>query len=362
MMQYSQSTAAYAPVVDLEFADDKADKNPQSSVNDAHRSRVLRLSLALCVAVLCTVLGFGGGILFKQEIDSNSLPSTACTNPIIRREWRDLSDAEKNDYIEAVQCLRSSPSKLGLNQTLYDDFPYVHSRNGEASHDTAAFLPWHRYFIHVYEKALREQCAYAGHLTYWDWSLDWEDVTHAPVWDTTLGFGGDGNEKDIESIHGHCVTDGPFARLQVLYVEKFPYPHCLSRGFATGGNLTRFSAALEPTALNELLRTSDYATFNLGVEDGPHLSIPRSIHGDFSTVTAPADPVFFLHHTQLDRLWWKWQQGDTQARLKDYSGKAAYTSSSEASLRDPLPLGYLAPDVRVEDIMNTESGLVCYRY
>ena len=173
------------------------------------------------------------------------------------------------------------------------------------AHDTAAFLPWHRYFIHVYEKALREQCAYSGHLTYvqesemqtrlikypsryWDWSLDWKDVTHAPVWDAVLGFGGDGNEKDLESIHGHCVTDGPFAMLKVLYVEKVPYSHCLSRGFATGENLTRFSGALEPTALGELLRTPDYATFNLGVENGPHLSIPRSIHGDFSTFTAPA--------------------------------------------------------------------------
>ena len=123
---------------------------------------------------------------------------------------------------------------------------------------------------------------------YWDWSLDWENVTQAPVWDTVLGFGGDGDKNDLESIHGHCVTDGPFARLQVLYVEKFPYPHCLSRGFAQGENLTEFSAALEPKALKELLSTPDYATFNLGVEDGPHLSIPRSIHGDFSTVTAPA--------------------------------------------------------------------------
>lgn len=38
--------------------------------------------------------------------------------------------------------------------------------NVSKAHDTAAFLPWHRYFIHVYEKALREQCAYSGHLMY----------------------------------------------------------------------------------------------------------------------------------------------------------------------------------------------------
>ena len=38
--------------------------------------------------------------------------------------------------------------------------------NTYEAHDTAAFLPWHRYFIHVYEEALREQCSYSGHLTY----------------------------------------------------------------------------------------------------------------------------------------------------------------------------------------------------
>lgn len=132
-MHYSQSASAYAPVVDLEFDDDKNDKKSEPLANDAHRSKIPRLLLALCVAILCSVLGFGGGILVKQTIHPKPPPtSTACKNPVIRREWRDLSVAEKSDYIGAVQCLRTSPSKTGLNQTLYDDFPYVHSRNGEA--------------------------------------------------------------------------------------------------------------------------------------------------------------------------------------------------------------------------------------
>lgn len=42
----------------------------------------------------------------------------------------------------------------------------------------------------------------------------------------------------------------------------------------------------------------DYATFNVGVEDGPHLSVSRSIHGDFSTVTAPAGiPRWQIHRS-----------------------------------------------------------------
>lgn len=129
MMHYSQLTAAYAPVVDLEFDEYKTDENPPLVSNT---SRISGLSLALWVAVLFIVLGLGGGILIKQNIGSKSMAPMSCTNPVIRREWRDLSDVEKSEYIDAVQCLRSLPSRLGLNQTLYDDFPYVHSRNGEA--------------------------------------------------------------------------------------------------------------------------------------------------------------------------------------------------------------------------------------
>jgi hypothetical protein len=130
---------------------------------------------------------------------------------------------------------------------------------------------------------------------YWDWSLDWQDLTTAPVWSSDIGFGTDGNITDRESIHGHCVTDGPFANLEVLYVEQYPYPHCLSREFAKGEALRNFSRAIEPAALHALMRIGTYEDFNLAVEDGPHLSIPRFVHGDFSTITAPAGKSFLLH-------------------------------------------------------------------
>jgi tyrosinase len=179
------------------------------------------------------------------------------------------------------------------------------------------------------------------------------------------------------------VTDGPFAHLEVLYVERYPYPHCLSRDFARGEALQNFSRAIRPAALNELLKIKDYETFNLAVEDGPHLSIPRFVHGDFSTITAPAgkswsfpllclvcggthnyiDPVFFLHHAQLDRLWWRWQQVDPWRRVGGSPGKGIAESSKEkASERDILAYGGLAPDVLVDEIVATESDVLCYRY
>ena len=41
----------------------------------------------------------------------------------------------------------------------------------------------------------------------------------------------------------------------------------------------------------------DYEAFYLALENGPHDAIPNSIRGNFIKLTAPNDPLFFLHHT-----------------------------------------------------------------
>jgi tyrosinase len=232
------------------------------------------------------------------------------------------------------------------------------------SHESALFLVWHRYFIHIYEKALKEQCNYSGHLTYWDWTLDWENVTQSPVWDNDLGFGGNGVAipDSPTAISGGCVADGPFAGLQVQYYNETYGPHCLSRGFAPEKQLKKLSHLMKPLSLERVLRASTYEKFLLGLELGPHNAIPLSIQGDFGFFTAPADPVFFLHHTQLDRLWWKWQQENPRQRLMEYNGKAEFGMDREASLDDLMLMGGLAPDLKVFEFMDTESNSLCYKY
>ena len=79
------------------------------------------------------------------------------------------------------------------------------------------------------------------------------------------------------------------------------------------------------------------------------------------TLVSP-DPVFFLHHTQLDRLWWLWQQADIQKRRTEYLGKASRDSVHFASLEDSIPMGGLSTDIKVRDIMVTEMESLCYRY
>lgn len=219
---------------------------------------------------------------------------------------------------------------------------------------------------------------------YWDWSLDWEDLTLSPIWDSDIGFGGNGNSSDERSVaYGYCVTDGPFARLTALIWGVEDKPHCLSRGFATHEKVKKLGSQVSPEALEKMLEEDNYDSFNIGLEYGPHNAIPKTIRGDFYRVTAPygtilaqislvvvedaelnnlSDPVFFLHHTALDRMWWMWQQIDPSQRLMDYGGKAGANSTERASLTDLLQVSGLAPAVKVSEVMSTESMLLCYRY
>jgi hypothetical protein len=73
------------------------------------------------------------------------------------------------------------------------------------------------------------------------------------------------------------------------------------------------------------------------------------------------DPIFFLHHTQLDRIWWRWQQIDPSHQMQ-YLGPAKHHSNETASLNDILLMGDLAPGIPVKEVMSTESDLLCYRY
>ena len=118
--------------------------------------------------------------------------------------------------------------------------------------------------------------------------MDWEDITKSPVWDDASGFGGNGNASIGDRIeNGHCVTTGPFARLEVLYLGDDNITHCLSRGFEHSSALQTLGRNLQPAKVEKLLLQNDYESFNLGLEDGPHLSIPKIIRGDFAFFTAP---------------------------------------------------------------------------
>lgn len=113
-------------------------------------------------------------------------------------------------------------------------------------------------------------------------------MTESPILDCATGFGGNGNVSLKEPfLDGYCLTDGPFGRLEMPYIGADYKPHCLSRGFPTDEKAARLSQSLRPEALEGILSVLDYESLNSGLENGPHLAVPKIIRGDFQYFTAP---------------------------------------------------------------------------
>jgi len=247
--------------------------------NRMHNARVALLSCVSTVAVCVVTLG-----LFNRA--ASTKPVAVCAQPSLRQEWRTLSDPEKDSYIEAVQCLSTKPSMSVTNDTLYDDFPRVHELTSPTAHKSAPFLPWHRYYIHSYETALKESCGYSGSLPYWDWSQDWNEFENSPIWSSEKGFGGNGN-GDVTIGEGSCVLDGPFSGLEARYYADELRPHCLSRGFSEGEELKELAELISPNAMANILREKKFESFAPKLEARAHRFISGSIKGDFSKYTGP---------------------------------------------------------------------------
>lgn len=301
----------------------------------------------------------------SEAAETKQTGGTGCPR---RCEWRSLSNAKQQEYISAVLCLRDQPSTLvpESNKTAYDDFPWIHSRVGYFTHNSAPFLPWHRYFLHIYETTLREKCGYEGSLVYWDWTLDWDALEHSPVFDAETGFGGDGEVGGELTVSqtGRCVVDGPFAGIIADYYDVKYQPHCLSRGFRDlEGNLGHIDGhEISPKSIEEVLSLDSYESFVALMESRVHDAIPYGISGDFETFTAPYDPLFFLHHTQLDRLWWLWQQRQPDNGVTAYGGHKQRHSLEMASLDDLIVMHGLAPDIKVNEFMDIQGDMLCYSY
>lgn len=173
--------------------------------------------------------------------------------------------------------------------------------------------------------------------SYWDWTRDASGIgiSDSPVFDDIYGFGGNGDEQSPEILHGgHCVATGPFANTTRAWSALSKgqshnvtfWPHCLNRGImdSTDPAAKDMYYAISPEYVAQTLDQADYDQFFRTFETGAHNAIPSLMRGDWITFTAPngkvlpawylglltkfltyilgTDPLFYLHHSQIDRL------------------------------------------------------------
>ena len=130
-------------------------------------------------------------------------PLLECPGPSRRKAWRYMGCDERERFLNAVKTLNNRPPR-GVPS--YGAFVHIHFRNRRASHGRDTFLPWHRWYIYQFERALRisaNDCSLT--LPYWDWELDAENESVSNVFESNTF----GSPAGTEIVDGNrCASEG----------------------------------------------------------------------------------------------------------------------------------------------------------
>ncbi|GAP88085.1 putative amino acid transporter [Rosellinia necatrix] len=244
-----------------------------------------------------------------------------CTTKSVRKSWTDLTVAEKQSYLDADLCLMSSPPKSGIQgaTSRWDELQYSHAAQARYIHNVGAFLPFHRYYVTVHDRLIRTECNYTGPLPYWDEPSDVGNIAGSPLFTEEPGFGGDGTGSD------DCIADGPFADTTLHFKEDLTTSdYCISRALNDRG----FNSGTRANA-EACLQKDNFEDAWECLEGNPHNAGHGGVAGTMVNVLlSPGDPVFYLHHGYLDRVWWEWQSRDLTTRLTEIGGNNTPNSNS----------------------------------
>ncbi|KAF7307751.1 Di-copper centre-containing protein [Mycena kentingensis (nom. inval.)] len=342
---------------------------------------------------------------------------STCHDVLVRKEWRSLSRIEREDFADAVKCLANRRNEGNFRQivypndiapynttsSIYDDFSYSHMDLNHVIHMTGLFLPWHRWFLHTFESKLRHTCHYSGALPYWDWTQDAHDFHSSPFFqdsDPKSGLGGFGRPE-----HQFRVVDGAFSATSSFAVS-YPIPHTLRRNYSSTAdmamvfsmpgfvwNKTRatnesFTARVVQSLVDGFI--GDYKGFQTALDgsEGPHLNVHFAVGGDVAGACpveappgcipgptfAPNDPLFFLHHASIDRIWYKWQKkhkaneraffGGTVQPLQSVAMYMLYSNGAPPMMTTAtmIPTNNLTAPRKIDNMFDTENEHLCYVY
>ncbi|KDQ13283.1 hypothetical protein BOTBODRAFT_66799 [Botryobasidium botryosum FD-172 SS1] len=323
--------------------------------------------------------------------------NSGCKSLAIRKEWRALGYEGQKAYVDAIKCLSALPhdpslsptgatplQPLDANSSRYDDVVYTHMDATNSAHFTGRFFAWHRHFLHTVEGILRDKCQYGGHIPYWDWTLgDYADIKHSSIFSTdpVVGLG-----TFPDASTNFTVVDGAFANL----TRRYPDPHHVQRNYTIHPFETQifpfsfnlpYKDANDTQTLDEWNKiitsfVGNYTAFQEYVDgvraEGLHNAAHLSLGGDMANVAhSPNDPLFFLLHGQLDRLWAKWQEHDPAnfhsiggGEVQDLSDFDAFPAGNGTRVTKDtiIYLSNLGPDVKIETLFDIRGGNLCYEY
>jgi tyrosinase len=297
----------------------------------------------LKVAAAGAVTAFSGAIPGLRALAGPALRIRRSVNSMA------LDDPDLETYREFVRLMRSKPPANRVSWVGFanqhgdaDDFNYC-------PHGDWYFLPWHRGFVEMYEKAaavLMQNPKFA--MPYWDWTTlrDYPPAFSSPTYKgrpNPLFSPGEGDDFDpggkiVRNPLGPTVlTNSLVGQKQVI--DRI-YAETVFERFGTSRNPSQHSLA------------ATWVTEGGGVqgimEATPHNQIHNQIGGFMPQSNSPRDPIFMMHHGNIDRIWAGW------------NNLGRKNSTNSLWLNMTFRNNYIAPDGtlytrRVTDFLRTSA-------
>jgi hypothetical protein len=252
-------------------------------------------------------------------------------------------------YAKAVKALQA---RALTDPTSWTYQAAVHGRTGavppgaawnECQHGSWYFLPWHRMYLHFFERIVRAEVIAQGGpsdwaLPYWNYDTPGKRAL-PPAFRTPALPDGTPNPLFVTDRNASMNNGGtlpPSATSSVAAMAATTFTPPPAPGFGGG-------------------KTTPQHFFGLAgeLEFTPHNIVHSLIGGWMGNPNLAAlDPIFYLHHANVDRLWTDWlaqggraNPGDAQwltttFTLHDETGAELEISSAEV-LDTDLQLGYV---------------------
>jgi len=212
-------------------------------------------------------------------------------------------------YARAVDAMRQRPAS---DPTSWEFQAGIHGTS--CQHETWFFLPWHRLYVAWFERIVQALVVQQDGapddwaLPFWDWQTEraMPPAFLEPRLPSSAGGGPNPlyhEDRDPDVNRGAALAPGVVASAGADATIAFSGGAAAGFGFGGGdtGGPSHFDG--NQTGL---------------VEAQPHNNVHRTIAGTMGTALSPRDPIFWLHHAQVDRLWVRWlEKGGGRANPAD---------------------------------------------
>ncbi|QLE02504.1 tyrosinase family protein [Galbibacter sp. BG1] len=200
----------------------------------------------------------------------------------IRKNYQEMTDYEKTELVNAFYSIRSTTAggtdritDMANFHMDYFNFDNININrldihfNLPDEPEKEIFLAWHRRFIFEMEQVMQDINPKLT-LPYWDSTTD--QSVNSELWD--------------EDFMGSFNTNWN-----------------LNRNLSSFGTLPTAQEIVNMSAETDFFEFSDFFE-----RQRPHAGAHRWVFGPMITSASPRDPVFYLHHTFVDKVWHDWEE------------------------------------------------------